>query len=64
MCPLNLLKEFLEDHGFLIETSKITSIIDPSASYTLEYVDMIMSIRSHGWQVRPGLSWATVDELS
>jgi hypothetical protein len=43
--------EFLEDHGFMIETDKIRDVIDPHASYTLEYIDMIMTIRSHGWQV-------------
>jgi len=43
--------EFLEDHGFMIETSKIKDIIDPHASYTLEYIDMIMSIRSNFWRV-------------
>eukprot|EP00947_MAST-08B_sp_MAST-8B-sp1_P001559 g1559.t1 len=43
--------EFLEDHGFLIETSKIAATIDPHASYTLEYLDMIMSIRSNAWKV-------------
>ena len=24
--------------------------MDPHASYTLEYVDMIMNIRAHGWR--------------
>jgi len=43
--------EFLEDHGFLIETNKIKSVIDPMASYTLEYIDMIMSIRANNWRV-------------
>jgi hypothetical protein len=43
--------EFLEDHGFLIETDKIETVIDPHASYTLEYIDMIMTIRSNNWQV-------------
>ena len=50
--------EFLEDHGFLIETDKIAQVIDPHASYTLEYLDMIFAIRSHGWKVR-----GTVDGL-
>lgn len=43
--------EFLEDHGFMVETDKISAIIDPHASYTLEYIDMIMTIRSNGWMV-------------
>lgn len=43
--------EFLEDHGFLIETDKIIDVVDPGASFTLEYIDMIMSIRSHNWKV-------------
>jgi len=42
--------EFVEDHGFLIETDKISTIIDPSASFTLEYLDMIMTIRAKGWK--------------
>ena len=29
--------EFLEDHGFLIESDKILTVIDHHASYTLEY---------------------------
>ena len=36
----------------MIETSKILDIIDPHASYTLEYIDMIMNIRSNLWRVR------------
>ena len=43
--------EFLEDHGFMIETNKISTVIDPHASYTLEYIDMIMTIRSNQWKV-------------
>lgn len=43
--------DFLEDHGFLIETDKIASVIDPSASYTMEYLDMIFSLKSHAWKV-------------
>merc|ERR1719460_514849 len=42
--------EFVEDHGFLIETDKIGTVIDPSASFTLEYLDMIMTIRASGWK--------------
>merc|ERR1719311_588273 len=42
--------EFVEDHGFLIETDKITTVIDPSASFTLEYLDMIMTIRANKWK--------------
>merc|ERR1719261_2218070 len=43
--------EFVEDHGFLVQTDKIATIIDPSASFTLEYLDMIMTIRAKGWKV-------------
>ena len=43
--------EFVEDHGFMIETDKITTVIDPSASFTLEYIDMIMTIRAKMWKV-------------
>ena len=42
--------EFVEDHGFLIETDKIATIIDPAASFTLEYLDMIMTIRANKWK--------------
>merc|ERR1719460_761969 len=42
--------EFVEDHGFLIETSAIGTVIDPSASFTLEYLDMIMTIRANNWK--------------
>jgi len=44
-------KEFLEDHGFLIDTDKIERVIDPNASMTMEYLDMIMSIKSNDWKV-------------
>jgi hypothetical protein len=42
--------EFVEDHGFLIETDKIATVIDPAASFTLEYLDMIMTIRANHWK--------------
>merc|ERR1712194_42578 len=28
------------DHGFLIDTDKIATVIDPKASFTLEYIDI------------------------
>jgi len=43
--------EFVEDHGFLIDTEKIATVIDPKASFTLEYIDMITTIRAKGWKV-------------
>merc|ERR1719460_3344646 len=43
--------EFVEDHGFLVQTDAIARIIDPSASFTLEYLDMIMTIRANNWKV-------------
>ncbi|KAJ1455766.1 hypothetical protein M885DRAFT_518940 [Pelagophyceae sp. CCMP2097] len=43
--------DFLEDHGFLIETDKISEVVDAEASYTLEYVDMILSLKQKGWKV-------------
>ena len=43
--------EFVEDHGFLIDTDKIKTVIDPAASFTLEYLDMIMTIRANNWKV-------------
>jgi hypothetical protein len=48
--------EFIEDHGFLIETDKIATVIDPKASFTLEYLDMIMTIRANHWKVCERLS--------
>jgi hypothetical protein len=42
--------EFVEDHGFLIATDKVATVIDPSASFTLEYLDMIMTIRANDWK--------------
>lgn len=43
--------DFLEDHGFLIEADKIATVVDPSASYTLEYIDMILTLKSKAWKV-------------
>jgi len=43
--------DFIEDHGFLIQTDKIKTVIDPSASFTLEDLDMIMTIRANNWKV-------------
>eukprot|EP00039_Didymoeca_costata_P002075 m.57354 g.57354 ORF g.57354 m.57354 type:complete len:726 (-) comp11102_c0_seq1:115-2292(-) len=43
--------EFLEDHGFVAQTDRISRMIDPDASFTMEYLDMILSIRSNGWKV-------------
>ena len=34
----------------MIETDKITTVIDPAASFTLEYLDMIMTIRANKWK--------------
>ncbi|EOD17150.1 hypothetical protein EMIHUDRAFT_460809, partial [Emiliania huxleyi CCMP1516] len=49
--PQGMTTEFIEDHGFLIESDKISTVIDPRASFTLEYLDMIMTIRAKGWKV-------------
>ena len=38
--------EFLEDHGFLIKSSYILDVIDDKASFTLEYLDMILNLRN------------------
>lgn len=43
--------QFLEDHGFVIDTDKIATVIDPEASFTMEYIDMIMTIRANKWKV-------------
>ncbi|KAH8066993.1 FK506 binding protein [Aureococcus anophagefferens] len=42
--------DFLEDHGFVIKTQAIAGIIDPHASYTLEYIDMILSLKANKWK--------------
>jgi hypothetical protein len=31
-------KDFLEDHGFVVQTDKIAEVIDPKASFTMECV--------------------------
>ena len=38
--------DFVEDHGFLIRTDRIAAVVDPSASFTLEYLDMILAVRA------------------
>lgn len=38
--------EFLEDHGFLIKSKYILDVIDDQASFTLEYLDMILNLRN------------------
>ncbi|AET42486.1 hypothetical protein EXVG_00301 [Emiliania huxleyi virus 202] len=38
--------EFLEDHGFLIKSNYILDVIDDKASFTLEYLDMILNLRN------------------
>lgn len=40
--------EFLEDHGFLIKSTYILDVVDDQASFTLEYLDMILNIRNIG----------------
>ena len=35
-----------------MDSDKIAQLVDPYASYTLEYIDMIMTIRANGWKVR------------
>ena len=42
--------EFVEDHGFLIRTDKVRTVVDPSAAFTLEYLDMILTLRAKGWR--------------
>ena len=38
--------DFLEDHGFVVRTSAISDLVDPRAAYTLEYLDMILSLKA------------------
>merc|ERR1719171_1785373 len=34
-----------------MDSDKIAALVDPYASYTLEYIDMIMTIRANRWKV-------------
>lgn len=43
--------EFLEDHGFLIKSTYILDVVDDQASFTLEYLDMILNIRNIGKKI-------------
>ena len=42
---------FIEDHGFMLRTEVISTVIDPRASFTLEYIDMIMTLYARAWKV-------------
>ena len=42
---------FIEDHGFMLRTEVISTVIDPKASFTLEYIDMIMTLYARAWKV-------------
>ena len=43
--------DFLEDHGFVVRTSAIGDLVDPHAAYTLEYLDMILSLKAQNRRV-------------
>eukprot|EP00445_Apocalathium_hangoei_P058335 CAMPEP_0204091538 /NCGR_PEP_ID=MMETSP0360-20130528/189453_1 /ASSEMBLY_ACC=CAM_ASM_000342 /TAXON_ID=268821 /ORGANISM="Scrippsiella Hangoei, Strain SHTV-5" /LENGTH=675 /DNA_ID=CAMNT_0051040803 /DNA_START=68 /DNA_END=2096 /DNA_ORIENTATION=- len=38
--------DFLEDHAFMARTDRYHELLDPSGSFTLEYMDMILNMRS------------------
>jgi len=40
-------KDFLEDHAFLIRRELVDPVVDPGAAYTMEYLDMAMSLLAH-----------------
>eukprot|EP00954_Amorphochlora_amoebiformis_P026601 1380323-Amorphochlora_amoeboformis.AAC.1 len=39
--------DFMEDHAFLMRTDMIETIVDPNAAFTMEYMDLQMSMRLH-----------------
>ena len=39
--------DFLEDHAFMMRSEMITTIVDPNAAFTMEYMDLQMSMRLH-----------------
>ena len=43
--------DFLEDHGFVVRTAAIGDLVDPHAAYTLEYLDMILSLKAQNRRV-------------
>mmetsp|Transcript_105656 Transcript_105656/g.303663 ORF Transcript_105656/g.303663 Transcript_105656/m.303663 type:complete len:607 (+) Transcript_105656:57-1877(+) len=38
--------DFLEDHAFMARTDRYHEMLDPSGSFTLEYMDMILNMRA------------------
>mmetsp|Transcript_32013 Transcript_32013/g.91857 ORF Transcript_32013/g.91857 Transcript_32013/m.91857 type:complete len:604 (+) Transcript_32013:85-1896(+) len=38
--------DFLEDHAFFARTDRYHELLDPSGSFTLEYMDMILNMRA------------------
>lgn len=49
--PMGPQNDFIEDHAFLVRSSLVRSVVDPAASFTMEYLDMILSIRGMGMHV-------------
>jgi hypothetical protein len=46
--------DFLEDHAFFARTDRYHELLDPAGSFTLEYMDMILNMRSRNtsaWHV-------------
>mmetsp|Transcript_3368 Transcript_3368/g.6294 ORF Transcript_3368/g.6294 Transcript_3368/m.6294 type:complete len:1254 (+) Transcript_3368:96-3857(+) len=39
--------DFMEDHAFMMRTDMIETIVDPNAAFTMEYMDLQMSMRLH-----------------
>jgi len=44
-------KNFLEDHAFLIKTNLVEDVVDPGAAFTLEYMDLQLSVRAMNYTV-------------
>lgn len=43
--------DFLEDHAFFVKKEDYREYLDPEASFTMEYMDMIMNMRVNGTAV-------------
>jgi hypothetical protein len=41
-------RDFLEDHAFMGRTATYRTFLDPEASFTLEYLDVALTMRAHG----------------
>jgi hypothetical protein len=56
--------DFLEDHAFIARTDTYHKFLDPAGSFTMEYMDMILNMRSHNtsaWYVPTARCYFEVD---